>query len=100
MRGEVDDLGPLAQACRILRPRILLQADEARIDIEDTAERGKPHRAVAVVAVSGIAGPDHADAQFVVRAQSRFPGLDARPRGWRHVSRRGRYGLQARGESK
>ena len=75
MFGQVDDVAAFEQRRLVLRARLLLQAVEARAVIEDRRHLPQARRAVAIVAMQGIAGPDQAHAQPVMRAEPVLPCL-------------------------
>src|ERR1700753_1078628 len=94
MRGEIDDVTALVEHCLVVGPRILLQTDKSRVDVEHRGKRPQRTRPVEIVLVVGIAGPDQADAQPVVTAEPRVPGFYKACRGWRQIRRSVRNGVQ------
>ena len=66
--GQVDDAA-LFEHRPILRPRILLKADESSVRVEQAQQRAQRHRTVVIIAMVGIARPHQADAAFPVRTQ-------------------------------
>ena len=56
----------------IVRSRVLLQADESRIDIENAGERPQCRRSVEVIFVGRAAGPNQADPQPGVGTEAIF----------------------------
>jgi hypothetical protein len=96
--GEIDDVGPREKGGSVVGPRILLQADEDRIGVKDRRQPLQRNRAIMVVEMNRIAGPDQADAQPVMGTKPGFPALHQGGRGRRHIPRHRRYGLEPRSE--
>ena len=94
----IDDFRALAERRRILGPRVLLQADEQRIDIQQGGQQAERYGPVTIVPVARVARPDKADPQLFTRTETVLPGLHKLRIERRQVILSGRNGVWPRAE--
>jgi hypothetical protein len=75
VRGEVDDVLPLPERLQVPRPRVLLQAHEFCIAVQEAGQHPKWNKTAIILRVVRTARPNKADPQLFMRAQTIFPGL-------------------------
>ncbi len=96
MLAHVHNVAALAKRNLVLIARVLLQADEGRIEIQDRRQRVERHRAIVIILVIRIAGPYEADAKAIVPPEPASPLLQPSLRNGGQIGERRRNRIQPR----